>query len=105
MTRVFSSILVADETTKSDGMAPCQAMLRPAPAFRLQTSCRDQLAVLANRTSQRFRDLFGGFARRCRSAILATLGEGSPIRAKDIEAIRHMHKTVVSRAVATLYGA
>lgn len=76
----------------------------PPSVFRLQTFLPHQLAVLANRTSEGFSAIYSaGFGLSVPEwRILATLGEGSPIRAKDIEAIRHMHKTVVSRAVATL---
>jgi DNA-binding MarR family transcriptional regulator len=34
--------------------------------------------------------------------VLATVGERDMLRAKDIEAERHLHKTVVSRAIAKL---
>jgi DNA-binding MarR family transcriptional regulator len=77
----------------------------PSPrAFRLRGFLPHQLNVLANRTSEGFSAIYS--ARFGLSVpewrILATLGEAVSARAKDIEGTRHMHKTVVSRAVATL---
>lgn len=73
-------------------------------AFRLRGFLPHQLNVLANRTSEGFSAIYS--ARYGLSVpewrILATLGEAVSARAKDIEGTRHMHKTVVSRAVATL---
>lgn len=80
----------------------------PAPGssapFRLRGFLPHQLNVLAARTSEGFSAIYSaGFGLGVPEwRILATLGETSPIRAKDIEGTRHMHKTVVSRAVAAL---
>jgi DNA-binding MarR family transcriptional regulator len=63
-----------------------------------------QLAVLAEYTSTRFAEVysekFGLSIPEWR--VLATIGERDLLRAKDIEAERHLHKTVVSRAIAKL---
>lgn len=74
------------------------------PEFHLRGFLPHQLNVLANRTSDGFSAIystrFGLSVPEWR--ILATLGETRSARAKDIEGTRHMHKTVVSRAVSTL---
>lgn len=72
--------------------------------FRLRAFLPHQLNVLAARTSDGFSAIYStGFGLSVPEwRILATLGEESAIRAKDIEGTRHMHKTVVSRAVAAL---
>lgn len=72
--------------------------------FRLRGFLPHQLNVLANRTSEGFSAIYSaGYGLSVPEwRILATLGEASPARAKDIEGTRHMHKTVVSRAVASL---
>ncbi len=60
--------------------------------------------VLANRTSEGFSAIYSsGYGLSVPEwRILATLGETQSTRAKDIEGTRHMHKTVVSRAVSAL---
>lgn len=72
--------------------------------FRLRAFLPHQLNVLANRTSEGFSAIYSaGFGLSVPEwRILATLGEAGSVRAKDIEGTRHMHKTVVSRAVAGL---
>jgi DNA-binding MarR family transcriptional regulator len=72
--------------------------------FSLRGFLPYQLAVLADYTSSRFAavysDKFGLSIPEWR--VLATIGERDMLRAKDIEAERHLHKTVVSRAIAKL---
>src|SRR5437588_12830030 len=72
--------------------------------FSLRGFLPYQLAVLADYTSTRFADVyskkFGLSIPEWR--VLATVGERDMLRAKDIEAERHLHKTVVSRAIAKL---
>ena len=72
--------------------------------FSLREFLPYQLAVLADYTSARFAEVysekFGLSIPEWR--ILATVGERDMLRAKDIEAERHLHKTVVSRAIAKL---
>ena len=72
--------------------------------FSLRGFLPYQLAVLADYTSTRFSELyskkFGLSIPEWR--VLATVGERAMLRAKDIEAERHLHKTVVSRAIAKL---
>ncbi|MEA2840658.1 MAG: hypothetical protein QOF41_1988 [Methylobacteriaceae bacterium] len=72
--------------------------------FSLRGFLPYQLAVLADYTSTRFAEVyskkFGLSIPEWR--VLATVGEGDMLRAKDIEAERHLHKTVVSRAIAKL---
>jgi DNA-binding MarR family transcriptional regulator len=72
--------------------------------FSLRGFLPYQLAVLADYTSTRFAEVysekFGLSIPEWR--VLATVGERDLLRAKDIEAERHLHKTVVSRAVAKL---
>jgi DNA-binding MarR family transcriptional regulator len=72
--------------------------------FSLRGFLPYQLAVLADYTSTRFAEVY---SKKCGLSIpewrvLATAGERDMLRAKDIEAERHLHKTVVSRAVAKL---
>ena len=73
-------------------------------AFSLRGFLPYQLAVLADYTSSRFSEVysekFGLSIPEWR--VLATVGERDMMRAKDIEAERHLHKTVVSRAIAKL---
>src|SRR5437660_4460544 len=72
--------------------------------FSLRGFLPYQLAVLAEYTSTRFAEVysekFGLSIPEWR--VLATVGERDLLRAKDIEAERHLHKTVVSRAIAKL---
>jgi DNA-binding MarR family transcriptional regulator len=72
--------------------------------FSLRGFLPYQLAVLADYTSSRFAEVysekFGLSIPEWR--VLATIGERAMLRAKDIEAERHLHKTVVSRAIAKL---
>jgi|SRR5947209_7002183 len=72
--------------------------------FSLRGFLPYQLAVLADYTSSRFAEVysakFGLSIPEWR--VLATVGERKMLRAKDIEAERHLHKTVVSRAIAKL---
>jgi DNA-binding MarR family transcriptional regulator len=72
--------------------------------FSLRGFLPYQLAVLADYTSTRFAEVysekFGLSIPEWR--VLATVGERAMLRAKDIEAERHLHKTVVSRAIAKL---
>ena len=72
--------------------------------FSLRGFLPYQLAVLADYTSARFAEVyserFGLSIPEWR--VLATVGERDMLRAKDIEAERHLHKTVVSRAIAKL---
>ena len=74
------------------------------PPFRLRGFLPHQLNVLSNRTSEGFSAIYSaGFGLSVPEwRILATLAETPAARAKDIEGTRHMHKTVVSRAVASL---
>ena len=73
-------------------------------SFSLRGFLPYQLAVLAEYTSSRFAEVysvkFGLTIPEWR--VLATVGECDMLRAKDIEAERHLHKTVVSRAIAKL---
>jgi DNA-binding MarR family transcriptional regulator len=73
-------------------------------SFSLRGFLPYQLAVLAEYTSSRFAEVysvkFGLTIPEWR--VLATVGERDMLRAKDIEAERHLHKTVVSRAIAKL---
>ncbi len=75
-----------------------------AKPFSLRHFLPYQLAVLAEYTSSRFAQVyserFGLTIPEWR--VLATVGERDMLRAKDIEAERHLHKTVVSRAIAKL---
>ncbi len=82
---------------------PADGPTEPRP-FRLRGFLPHQLNVLANRTSEGFSAIYSaGYGLSVPEwRILATLGEASSARAKDIEGTRHMHKTVVSRAVAAL---
>jgi DNA-binding MarR family transcriptional regulator len=77
---------------------------KPEEAFSLRGFLPYQLAVLADYTSTRFAEVysekFGLSIPEWR--VLATVGERAMLRAKDIEAERHLHKTVVSRAIARL---
>jgi DNA-binding MarR family transcriptional regulator len=72
--------------------------------FSLRGFLPYQLAVLADHTSTGFGEVysekFGLSIPEWR--VLATVGERDLLRAKDIEAERHLHKTVVSRAIARL---
>src|SRR5947209_9445932 len=72
--------------------------------FSLRGFLPYQPAVLADYTSSRFAEVysakFGLSIPEWR--VLATVGERKMLRAKDIEAERHLHKTVVSRAIAKL---
>src|ERR1700760_4497770 len=72
--------------------------------FSLRGFLPYQLAVFAAYTSSRFAQVyserFGLTIPEWR--VLATVGERDLLRAKDIEAERHLHKTVVSRAIAKL---
>jgi DNA-binding MarR family transcriptional regulator len=72
--------------------------------FSLRGFLPYQLAVLADYTSSCFAEVyskkFGLSIPEWR--VLATVGERDMLRAKDIEAERHLHKTVVSRAIAKL---
>jgi DNA-binding MarR family transcriptional regulator len=72
--------------------------------FSLRGFLPYQLAVLADYTSTRFAEVysekFGLSIPEWR--VLATVGERAMLRAKDIEAERHLHKTVVSRAIGKL---
>ncbi|MEA2832046.1 MAG: hypothetical protein QOG66_248 [Methylobacteriaceae bacterium] len=72
--------------------------------FSLRGFLPYQLAVLADFASTRFAAVyskkFGLSIPEWR--VLATVGERDMLRAKDIEAERHLHKTVVSRAIAKL---
>jgi DNA-binding MarR family transcriptional regulator len=74
--------------------------------FSLRGFLPYQLAVLADYTSTRFAQVysekFGLSIPEWR--VLATVGERALLRAKDIEAERHLHKTVVSRAIAKLHA-
>jgi DNA-binding MarR family transcriptional regulator len=76
----------------------------PPEPFSLGGFLPYQLAVLADYTSTRFAEVysekFGLSIPEWR--VLATVGERAMLRAKDIEAERHLHKTVVSRAIAKL---
>lgn len=78
--------------------------VKAAEPFSLREFLPYQLAVLADYTSSRFAEVyserFGLSIPEWR--VLATVGECSMLRAKDIEAERHLHKTVVSRAIAKL---
>src|SRR5438270_12683664 len=72
--------------------------------FSLRGFLPYQLAVLADYTSSRFAE---GYSKKFGLSIpewrvLATVGERAMLRAKDIEAERHLHKTLVSRAIAKL---
>jgi DNA-binding MarR family transcriptional regulator len=77
---------------------------KAAEPFSLREFLPYQLAVLADYTSSRFAEVyserFGLSIPEWR--VLATVGERAMLRAKDIEAERHLHKTVVSRAIAKL---
>ena len=77
---------------------------RSEEPFSLRGFLPYQLAVLADYTSSRFAEVysekFGLSIPEWR--VLATAGERDMLRAKDIEAERHLHKTVVSRAIAKL---
>jgi DNA-binding MarR family transcriptional regulator len=83
---------------------PARRKVRPEAPFSLRGFLPYQLAVLADYTSTRFAqvysDRFGLTIPEWR--VLATVGERDLLRAKDIEAERHLHKTVVSRAIAKL---
>jgi DNA-binding MarR family transcriptional regulator len=72
--------------------------------FSVRSFLPYQLAVLADYTSTGFASVysqkFGLSIPEWR--VMATLGERAMLRAKDIEAERHLHKTVVSRAIARL---
>jgi DNA-binding MarR family transcriptional regulator len=84
-------------------MAP-RSKAKPEERFSLHRFLPYQLAVLADYTSTRFAQVysekFGLSIPEWR--VLATVGERALLRAKDIEAERHLHKTVVSRAIAKL---
>jgi DNA-binding MarR family transcriptional regulator len=77
---------------------------RAEKPFSLRGFLPYQLAVLADYTSTRFAEVysqkFGLSIPEWR--VVATVGERDMLRAKDIEAERHLHKTVVSRAIAKL---
>ena len=81
-----------------------RAKTKPQKPFSLRGFLPYQLAVLADYTSTRFAEVysekFGLSIPEWR--VLATVGERDLLRAKDIEAERHLHKTVVSRAIAKL---
>jgi DNA-binding MarR family transcriptional regulator len=72
--------------------------------FRLEDFLPYQLAVLADVTSAGFArlyaDRFGLTIPEWR--VLATVAEVPRVRAKDVGAARHLPKTAVSRAVASL---
>ncbi|MDX2205013.1 MAG: MarR family winged helix-turn-helix transcriptional regulator [Hyphomicrobiaceae bacterium] len=73
-------------------------------AFRLSEFLPYQLAVLAEVTSAGFAQVY---RERFRLTIpewrvLATIAEAPRVRAKDVVAARHLPKTAVSRAVASL---
>jgi DNA-binding MarR family transcriptional regulator len=84
-------------------MAARRKPIAEAP-FSLRGFLPYQLAVLADYTSSRFAEVysakFGLSIPEWR--VLATVGERKMLRAKDIQAERHLHKTVVSRAIAKL---
>ena len=74
------------------------------PAFRLGEFLPYQLAVLADVTSEAFAQIY---RERFKLTIpewrvLATVAEAPRVRAKDVGAARHLPKTAVSRAVASL---
>jgi DNA-binding MarR family transcriptional regulator len=93
----------AAETKSSEAMAVRKKAKADEP-FSLRGFLPYQLAVLAEYTSTRFAEVysekFGLSIPEWR--VLATVGERDLLRAKDIESERHLHKTVVSRAVAKL---
>ncbi len=75
-----------------------------AGGFRLDTFLPYQLAVLAEMTSEGFAQVY---RERFKLTIpewrvLATVAEVPRVRAKDVGAARHLPKTAVSRAVASL---
>jgi DNA-binding MarR family transcriptional regulator len=78
--------------------------VKAAKPFRLHGFLPYQLAVLADYTSSLFAEVYSGkFGLSIPEwRVLATVGERDMMRAKDIEAERHLHKTVVSRAIAKL---
>jgi DNA-binding MarR family transcriptional regulator len=84
-------------------MAP-RSKAKPEERFSLHGFLPYQLAVLADYTSTRFAEVYSGkFGLSIPEwRVLATVGERDLLRAKDIEAERHLHKTVVSRAIARL---
>jgi DNA-binding MarR family transcriptional regulator len=84
-------------------MAP-RSKAKPEERFSLHGFLPYQLAVLADYTSRRFAEVYSGkFGLSIPEwRVLATVGERDLLRAKDIEAERHLHKTVVSRAISQL---
>jgi len=80
------------------------ARLSELPPFRLEEFLPYQLAVLADATSAGFArvyaERFGLTIPEWR--VLATVAEVPRVRAKDVGAARHLPKTAVSRAVASL---
>jgi DNA-binding MarR family transcriptional regulator len=77
---------------------------RPAVRFHLEDFLPYQLAVLAEVTSEGFAQVY---RQRFKLTIpewrvLATVAEVPQVRAKDVGAARHLPKTAVSRAVASL---
>ncbi len=91
--------------SRTSASAPAPAALRTEPApFRLADFPPYQLAVLAEVSSAGFAKVY---AERFRLSIpewrvLATVAEVPRVRAKDVGAARHLPKTAVSRAVASL---
>lgn len=72
--------------------------------FRLEDFLPYQLAVLADVTSAGFSRVYAGrFGLTIPEwRVLATVAEVPRVRAKDVGAARHLPKTAVSRAVASL---
>lgn len=77
---------------------------RQAEPFRLEEFLPYQLAVLAEVTSEGFAQVYRARFKLTipEWRVLATVAEVPRVRAKDVGAARHLPKTAVSRAVASL---
>ena len=74
-----------------------------APGFELREFLPYRLNVLAGLTSQALSHIYSGHGIGIPEwRILVTLGQCGPMTGKAVGAHTHMHKTKVSRAVATL---
>lgn len=80
------------------------ADIEAEPQFTLEGFLPYQLAVLAEVTSAGFARIYSGrFALTIPEwRVLATVAEVPRVRARDVVAARHLPKTAVSRAVASL---
>lgn len=87
----------------STGRKRPPAPTRP-PAFRLSEFLPYRLAVLADVTSEAFAQIYREQFKLTipEWRVLATIAEVPRVRAKDVGAARHLPKTAVSRAVASL---